>query len=72
MSLSVSPHRTSSNSHSKLLPKLPNAHEPIVKTRADNRPLPSFPPTSNRLHITPIIHALVLFELRQHAESPLA
>lgn len=61
-----------SDSHSTLLPELPNAHKLIVETRADNRPLPSFLPTLNRLHVTSIVHAPVLFELRQHAESPLA
>ena len=52
--------------------KLPNTHQLIVETRANNCPLSSLLLTLNRLHITSIVHALVLFELRQHAESPFA
>lgn len=61
------------NSHlALLLPKLPNTHQLIIETRADNRPLPSLLPTLDRLHIASVVHALVLFELGQHAESPFA
>jgi len=52
--------------------KLPNTHQLVVETRADNRPLPALLPALNGLHVTSVVHALVLLELRQHPELPLA
>lgn len=54
-----------------LLPrKLPNTHQLVVETRAHYRTLTCFPSTVDRLHVTSVVHTLVLFELGQHAESP--
>jgi hypothetical protein len=55
-----------------MLSELPDTHQLIVETRADNRPPPSLLPALNGLHIASVVHALVLFELRQYAEFPLA